>query len=120
MSFFEKIAEQKIRKGVEEGFFDNLPNSGQPLVYEDETAVPEDLRMVYKMLKNAGYIPPELELRKQILNLQELIYACENEDERQAHRGKLSLLQIKLDLMEQRNGRRLSPHYRDQVFQKLQ
>ena len=54
------------------GEFDNLEGRGKPLVFEDDTWIPEDLRMAYRFLKNAGCIPPELEERNEVINMCEL------------------------------------------------
>ena len=52
-----KIAEQKIREAQERGEFDNLPGRGRPLELDDDAGVPDDMRMAYKILKNAGVVP---------------------------------------------------------------
>jgi hypothetical protein len=38
-----------------------LPGEGKPLEFEDDTLVPEEVRAVYRVQKNAGFVPPELE-----------------------------------------------------------
>ena len=63
---FQKIIEQRIREAQLKGELDNLPGSGEPVHLEDDSHVPEDLRMFYKILKNANCIPPELQLKKEI------------------------------------------------------
>jgi hypothetical protein len=82
MDVFGKIAERKIAEAVNDGLFDDLPGSGKPLRLEDESWIPEDLRASYRILKNSGYIPPELELRKEIINLKSLIQTIDDEKER--------------------------------------
>ena len=72
------IAEEKIREAMARGEFDNLPGAGKPLALEDDSMVPEDLRVPYKVLKNAGCLPPELEMRKEIVTLKILISAIED------------------------------------------
>jgi hypothetical protein len=52
------VAEQKIREAMGEGAFDNLPGTGKPLVPEDLSHIPEEMRMAYKILKNSGYLEP--------------------------------------------------------------
>ena len=59
------IAEQRIREACERGAFDSLPGAGKPLELEDDSHIPEDLRMAYKLLKNAGYVPEEVLDRKE-------------------------------------------------------
>jgi len=61
---FDKIVEERILDAQRKGEFDNLPGAGKLLDLEESGSVPEDLRIAYKILKNADYIPPELELKK--------------------------------------------------------
>jgi hypothetical protein len=60
---FEKIVEERIRKAQKEGAFDGLPGAGQPLPIDDMD-IPEDLRLAYKVLKNADFIPRSLSCAK--------------------------------------------------------
>jgi hypothetical protein len=57
----ELIAERKIVEALERGELSNLPGEGRPLVLDDDALVPEELRAAYRILKNAGYVPPEVE-----------------------------------------------------------
>jgi hypothetical protein len=82
MKIISTIAERKIRKAQEEGLFDGLQNAGRPLNLQDDTWVPEDLRLAYRMLRNAGFLPPELELRNEIINLRGLIETIDDDRER--------------------------------------
>jgi hypothetical protein len=52
-SGLDQLIEQKIREAMRQGEFDNLPGSGQPLHLEDDSHLPDDLRLAYKILKNA-------------------------------------------------------------------
>ena len=54
------IAERKIAAAIANGELDNLPGAGQPLDLDDDALVPEDLRLAYRILKNAGIAPPEV------------------------------------------------------------
>ncbi|PKM79135.1 MAG: hypothetical protein CVU88_07340 [Firmicutes bacterium HGW-Firmicutes-13] len=65
MDIFYKIAEGKIQEAIQEGVFDNLPGKGKPLNLEDMSNVPPELRIGYKILKNAGILPEEFRLKKQ-------------------------------------------------------
>jgi len=58
----ERLAEERIRDAIQRGEFDNLPGRGKPLNLEDDRHIPDDLRLAYKVLKNADCLPPELEL----------------------------------------------------------
>ena len=102
MEIFSKIAEQKIREAIERGDLDHLENSGRPLNLEDETWIPEDLRSAYRVLKNAGCIPPELELRKEVLNLRELLDTIDDDKERLRKIRELNFKLMKLGEMRKR------------------
>jgi Domain of unknown function (DUF1992) len=55
MLALELLAERKIAEAIERGEFDDLPGAGKPLELEDDPLVPEELRMAYRILRNAGY-----------------------------------------------------------------
>ncbi|MEJ2683093.1 MAG: DUF1992 domain-containing protein [Candidatus Sulfobium sp.] len=97
MDIFLKIAEQRIREAAENGEFDNLEGIGRPLQFEDETWIPEDLRAGYRILKNSGCIPPELELRKEVLSLRDLIDTIDEDRERLRKIRELNFKLLKLN-----------------------
>jgi hypothetical protein len=97
MSIFAKIAERRIREAMESGEFDNLPGKGKPLFFEDEAWIPEDLRMAYKILKTSGCIPPEIELRKEVMNLRELINTIDDDQKRLRKIKELNFKLLKLN-----------------------
>lgn len=103
-TIFEKIAEQRIQEAMERGEFDNLPGAGKPLVLEDDSHLPADLRIAYKILKNADCLPPELELRKEIRTTEELLLGIQDTQEKYRQMKKLNYLIMKLNTM-----RRVSP-----------
>ena len=99
MNTHEKIAERKIREALERGEFDNLPGQGEPLRFEDDSHVPEDLRMAYKVLKNAHCLPPEIELRKEIRQMEDLLKTMRDEKERYRHIKRINLKITQLNMM---------------------
>jgi hypothetical protein len=120
MEIFSKIAEQRIRDAIERGDFDRLENSGKPLNLEDETWIPEDLRSAYRVLKNAGCIPPELELRKEVLNLRELIETIDDDKERLRKIRELNFKLMKLGEMRKRPLHlEQFPEYEEKICRKL-
>ncbi|NWF75202.1 MAG: DUF1992 domain-containing protein [Nitrospirae bacterium] len=98
MEFLAKIAERKIIEAIENGEFDNLEGRGKPIIFEDDTWIPEDLRMAYRFLKNAGCTPPELELRKEIMNLCSLMNNIDDDKERLKKFRELNFMILKLNL----------------------
>lgn len=103
LSYFAHIAEERIRAAQREGAFDNLPGKGKPLVLEDLSTVPEDLRMAYHLLKSAHVLPPEAELQKEIHTLQDLLKYLEDDGERKALAKEIEWKVIRLDLLKRRS-----------------
>jgi len=68
----EFIAEQRIAEAIAKGELDGLPGTGRPLDLEDDALIPEELRLAYRILKNAGYVPPEVETLNEIAELERL------------------------------------------------
>jgi len=73
MSSLDAIAERRIREAQERGEFDDLPGAGAPLELDDDALVPEDLRAAYRVLKNAGFLPAELEIHSEIREIEQLL-----------------------------------------------
>ena len=61
MLTLELIAERKIAEATAKGEFDSLPGAGKPLNLEEDPLVPEDQRMANRILRNAGFVPREVE-----------------------------------------------------------
>jgi hypothetical protein len=96
---FQDIIERKIKEAQEKGEFDNLPGKGEPLKLEDDSGVPEDLRLAYKILKNADCLPPEVELKKEIRQMEDLLADIPDEKERYRLIKKINLKVTKLNMM---------------------
>jgi hypothetical protein len=95
MGLMETIAENRIRAAQDEGLFSNLPGQGKPLDLEEDYGVPEDLRLTFKILKNAGCLPVEMELNREIYNLRQLLKAAIDETARKELRRELNYLLMK-------------------------
>jgi hypothetical protein len=116
----DKIADQKIREAIARGELDDLPGKGKPLELEDDSYIPEDLRLAYKILKNADCLPQELELRKEIRTTELLLEGIKDTQEKYKQMKRLNYLIMKLNTM-----RRVSPlfeenqHYYEKVLDKM-
>ena len=88
---------------MENGEFDNLEGMGKPITFEDETMIPEDLRMVYRILKNAGCIPPEVELRNEVVNMSALINTIDDDKERLKKIREFNFKLLRLNIMRKRS-----------------
>jgi Domain of unknown function (DUF1992) len=103
LSYFWRIAEERILDAQRAGAFDDLPGKGKPLDLEDTSWVPEDLRIGYHILKNAHVLPPEAELMKDIHTLEDLLKHIEDEGERRALIKSIQAKVIRLDLLKRRS-----------------
>ncbi|HZV97826.1 MAG TPA: DnaJ family domain-containing protein [Methylophilaceae bacterium] len=118
MHAFESIAEQRISEAVARGEFDHLPGQGQPLNLDEDLLVPQDLRMAYRILKNAGYVPPEVHTLNEIGALERLVQSLDHGAERDRALRKLRLLSMQLG--ELRGGSlQLESDYYDRLVQRL-
>jgi hypothetical protein len=99
MICFQKIAERRIIEAIREGVLDDLPGAGQPLKLEDDSHVPEDLRIAYKILKNAGFVPREVALRKEIAKTEDLLAGMEDTSAKYRQLKKLNFLIMKLNML---------------------
>lgn len=88
----DAIAEERIRDAQARGEFDDLPGSGRPLELGDDAMVPEDLRPAYRLLKNAGFVPPELELHRELRDIEHLLRAATGEAERAGLLARIEFL----------------------------
>jgi TusA-related sulfurtransferase len=96
---FDDIIEQRIRESMARGEFDDLPGRGKPLHLEDDSHIPEDLRLAYKVLKNANCLPPEVELRKDIRQMKDMLDAIPDEKEKVRQIRKINYKIMKLNAM---------------------
>lgn len=94
---FEKIIEERIRRAQQKGDFKNLEGAGKPLIFENDDHVAGDLRLAYKILKNADCLPPEIEIKKEIQRTEDLLKDMQNTAEKYRILKKLNFLILKLN-----------------------
>jgi hypothetical protein len=117
---FEKIVEERIKTAQKKGAFDNLEGKGKPFVLEPAHPTSDDCRLAYKMLKNAGYLPPEIELKKKITQAELLLQATDAASAR--HREitkKLNYLLTKLDFLRGGISPLITDKYQENIIRKL-
>jgi Domain of unknown function (DUF1992) len=92
------LVELRLLEAVSRGELDNLPGQGRPLELDDDALIPEDLRPAYRILKNAGFVPPEVQALNDIARLERFV---NQSDEDAAARAKavrkLSLLKTRME-----------------------
>ena len=122
MDFLVSLAEERIREAMEKGEFENLPGKGKPLKIENLSQLPEDLRAGYMLLKNAGMIPPEMEQKKELVDLQSLIDCCKDEGQKAKLKKTLNEKLLRFNLMMERRGRSSCAAfeaYEEKILEKL-
>lgn len=92
MWLIDQLAERAIDRARERGELDNLPNEGRPLQLDDDSMVPPELRAAYRLLKNAGYLPEEVKLRREIRDAEQLLREARTEEERDEAGPRLRIL----------------------------
>ncbi len=120
MYAFEIVAERKIQEAMERGEFDNNPLAGKPLPPDGLDNVTPELRMALKIMKNAGIVPEEIELLKQISSINDLLRICASDEEKVRLRFKLNEKQLRYSMiMEKRTGKVFLPEYHETIMAKL-
>ena len=120
MNLLESLAEAHLEAAVERGEFDNLPGAGRPLRLDDDRDVPPDLRVGFRLLKNAGFVPPEIQTRREIQSVEDLLaVAAPKSAESTRLTRRLRWLETRLG--ESRRGRALlaDRRYGDRVRERL-
>jgi hypothetical protein len=97
MHLLEWLAEQRLEQAARDGVFDHLPGSGKPLALDDDRLVPEDVRMAYRLLRNAGFAPPEVEARKEAAELARIVAQDGDDAARRRAAMRLALLEAWLE-----------------------
>lgn len=120
MNIIDSLAEARIAEAAARGEFDDLPGAGRALRLDDDRHVPEELRTGYRLLKNAGFVPPELEWRREIRRLEDLLAALDDDGERERAAQRLNYLQSRLsDARGRAVDLRAEQVYRRKLFERL-
>jgi hypothetical protein len=93
---FEILAEQRIADALARGELDNLPGAGKPLEFDDDPFVSPEQRMINRILKNAGFTPREVLLRREVAELRQKIDAMPPGSQRDALKRDLVLLLVQV------------------------
>ncbi len=120
MLTLELIAERRIREAQDRGDFNNLPGAGAPLELDDDTLVAEDLRVAYRVLKNAGLLPPELEGHREIREIERLLQRVGDDMERARLLSRINFL-LSCSAAGKRHGDlRVEQDYLEKISERLE
>ena len=99
---FEKLALMRIEEAMRNGEFDDLPGRGKPIDLSAYFAVPDELRASYGILKNAGVLPEEAQLLKDIKDLESKLTRCKDEEGRRKLRRDIEHKRLNYRLLNER------------------
>ena len=119
MNPLRELVEKRIQAAMEEGAFDDLPGAGEPLALEEDAIIPEDMRLAYRILKNSGYLPEELALRREIASIHQMLGEALGGEERQLANKRLALLRTRLAASGGERPVHLDGEYRDRITRRL-
>jgi hypothetical protein len=103
ISGFDALVEKHIREAQAQGVFDDLPGAGRPLKLDDDAMVPEELRAAYRILKNSGYVPPEVAALRDLREVEQMLEHARGDEERSVLAGKFSALMARAGIMRGRH-----------------
>lgn len=83
-----------------------LPGTGKPLNLDEYFSWPEDQRIGFSLLKNAGCVPPEVERLREIKRLTDEIEKCADEAVKARLNRRLQEEQVELNLRIESSRRR--------------
>ncbi len=87
-----------VKAAERSGEVKKLPGYGKPLDLDEDRHVPPRYRMAYRILKNAGYTPPEVEMIQRVALLRAEIDNETDGRKRAELKTELHEVQSKLDV----------------------
>ena len=99
------IAENRIEEAFTNGEFNDLPGKGEPLDLTEYFNTPVEDRMAFSILKNAGVIPPEVELLREVEELERKAISCRDTRELTRLKQLIQTKRAKLSLALERRSR---------------
>ncbi len=115
-TFSQIVSEDRIKRAIKEGKFDNLEGAGKPLPPDEAANLPPELRMAYRMLKNSGYVPAEIAEEKEITRTIDLLAHMKDEGERYRQMQKLNVMIMQ---MNERRGRPVNLDDSDEYYRRI-
>lgn len=118
MKLLDALVEQRISAAAARGEFDNLPGAGEPLEFDDDALVPEEVRVANRIMKNAGFVPPAVEHLRALCDLQNEAGSTEDPAPRRKLQAKMLALDMALESL--RGSSTVVPlEYRRRIAERL-
>ncbi|MCJ7840822.1 DUF1992 domain-containing protein [Lederbergia sp. NSJ-179] len=123
MDRLDHLTEDRIRKAYEEGQFDDLPGAGKPLPPDSPKGIPDDLKMAYRVMKNAGLSPNEMDVKKEIMSIEDLIRHSEDKLDKEGLKKRLNSKLLEYNSLLAKKGIKTNStvfrKYQDQIEKKF-
>jgi len=107
----DTLVEARIAEAMANGEFDDLPGAGRPLDLDDDAGVTPELRVAHRILKNAGFVPAEVQSRREISELRALLSTLVDDGARRQALSRLALLEFRLEAAGARRALRAGGYY---------
>jgi hypothetical protein len=120
MLTLDAIAERRIREAQERGEFEDLPGAGAPLEPEDYALVPEELRAAWRVLKNSGFLPPELQVYREIREVEQLLQRVADDGERARLMSRINFLLGRSAVGRRHGDLRVDEQYFERIAERLE
>lgn len=120
MTTLDDIAERRIREAQARGEFDDLPGAGAPLNLDDDALVPEDLRVAHRILRNAGLLPPELEVHREIREIEGLLLQVDDDSGRARLLSRINFLLARSAAGRRHGDLRVEQAYVERLSERLE
>ena len=100
---FQDLAERQILKAQAEGQFDGLKGAGKPLGQAANDGSVDAIG--FRIMAEAGALPREIQLRKQIEAQMQVLRGTMNDQDRRREMAKLADLQLRLNIEQEARRR---------------
>ena len=117
MLLIDELAEARIADAMRAGQFTDLAGKGERIVIEEVGFVPEELRVAYRLLKNAGYFPKEISVLNEISEVEQLVVSLGEGEQKSSAVKRLNLLRAQLG--ERSENLYLKREYSDKIINKF-
>lgn len=94
-----KSVEELIRLAIDRGEFNDLAGQGKPVDLSDYFNTPENIRLTYSILKNAGILPEEIENFNKIEQLKLELKTCANDKRKKEINKRINELLLNTNLI---------------------
>lgn len=105
LTLLEDEIGRKLAESAASGELKSAPSYGKPLHFGDGyDETPDALKMPMKILKDAGYAPPEVVLMREIASLAQLLQGAPDDERTRPQRQRLAEMRQQLALQMEKLG----------------